>query len=176
MPHQPYHLDCALIEGEDIVMTEGELDAVSLMLALKNDPVGVFAVPGLHCFSEAAAAKLSGRRVFLVTDNDQAGREGREKLAEMIYGYAREVQHIEVKSGFNDVNAMLAKEGRRYVAGWFGACVQGAVRPARRLVWDAEKAERRTLEWGVPLLSCFGSGGDVLPQKSKGASGTAGPG
>lgn len=128
---EPYMLDIAVtISERDILLTEGEIDALSLMVTLKDAPIGVFAVPGINCFTEADAAKLAGRRVFIVTDNDEAGQTGRENLTEMVYGYADHVFHLNVESGFNDVNEMLVARGRNFVRGWMRACVEEAVKPA----------------------------------------------
>lgn len=127
---EPYLFDWCLVHHNDILITEGELDALSLRLTLKDEDVGVCAIPGLHCFGETDAAKLVGRRVFIVTDNDEAGNEGRDRLSEMIVGYASQLYHLRIESGYNDLNDMLIARGRAFVHGWFKACLDGALREA----------------------------------------------
>lgn len=130
---EPYLLDVAtMISERDIIMTEGEMDALSMLVTLKDAPIGVFAVPGLNCFTEADAAKLAGRRVFIVTDNDEAGNDGRENLTDMVYGYADHVFHLSVEQGFNDINEMLVARGRQFLRGWLRACVEKADRHVKK--------------------------------------------
>lgn len=87
----PYNLD-ALITSSEVIITEGEFDAMLL------DDLGFVTVgiPGARAFQEEwARAFADVRKAFICFDNDEAqhtGKEGAEKVASYLGGKARIVE------------------------------------------------------------------------------------
>lgn len=70
-----------------LVVTEGESD---LMVAASWG-LNAVARPGCKAATQTVAALARGKRVMLITDNDQAGRDGAESLRQAIEPRAKEV-------------------------------------------------------------------------------------
>lgn len=133
--NEPYLLDMAVAQGhEDVCMLEGELDAASILVSIEDDPVGAFAIPGVHCFDDAAAQKLEGRRVWVIMDNDAAGEQVRPKIDDLLLLYAREINHLRLPPEFSDVNDMLMQRGRSFVRGWLRGAMTDVLMSRRRRV------------------------------------------
>lgn len=123
----PYLLDALIAEGvDDIVITEGEVDALSIYAARPD--MYACAIPGVNGLMEQHVAKFAGVRVWIIMDNDDAGLTARKELERRLRPVARSLHHIYVAPEFNDVNEMLVKRGRKWVAGYIEACVRKAVR------------------------------------------------
>ena len=81
------------IEGENVILVEGELDCVRL----SQEPTGssIISVPnGAGTFKKSWADAFQGKNVALVFDNDEQGREGSGKAARSIYDKAASVRVV----------------------------------------------------------------------------------
>lgn len=82
--------------AEDVILVEGEFDAMVLEQLLKSsgDPrleaTGVIGLPGANAVPEDIDYRLeSAKRIFIGTDPDETGRKAAEKLKERLGGRAR---------------------------------------------------------------------------------------
>lgn len=138
-PHEsgqmpPYLLDLVLDSGaEDIWASEGEVDCLSLYACM--DAISACALPGVSSLNDMHLPKFQGRRVFIVMDNDEAGRTARADLERRLLPFARQVYHAYVPHEFNDVNEMLVKRGRKWCAGFWEGALRKAVREVVRQRW-----------------------------------------
>lgn len=124
----PYLLDALIAEGvDDLWITEGELDALSLYSARPQD-IAACAIPGVNGLMDAHLPKFSGRRVWVIADNDDAGRKARVEIERRLYPFARVIHQVHLPPEYNDVNQMLVQAGRKYLAGYIEACIRKAVR------------------------------------------------
>lgn len=116
-------------DPESVVLVEGELDAISLHLAI-GEVMPVMGIPGVNNFKDAAP--FMGRVVYVVLDNDDAGNRAR-------YGYWQTYKSGErvwvpgiperltqagaypviVTPQMGDVNEMLVAYGRDHLGEWF---------------------------------------------------------
>ncbi len=123
----PYLLEAILAEGaDDIWLCEGELDCLSLYAARPD--IHACAIPGVATLHDKYLPMFSGRRVWIVMDNDNPGMAARKDLERRLLPFARCLHHVFLPDDVNDLNQMLVKHGRRYVAGYWEACVRKAVR------------------------------------------------
>ena len=115
----PYLLHMMLEMSEQIFVTEGELDCLSLHAALPG--VAACAVPGTQTLSERDELLFEDREVIIVMDNDDAGIKARAELERRLLPYARSVTQAYVHADFSDVNEQLVKRGKKWSAGYWEA-------------------------------------------------------
>lgn len=104
-PHKvPYGID-TIIGEETVLLAEGEADTLTLH-QLGYPAIGV---PGVQTFKEDWLDLLEdAKRIYIMYDNDKAGKAGSEKVAGKIGSRARVVE-IPYKN--LDVNDLLVKKG-----------------------------------------------------------------
>lgn len=104
-PHKvPYGID-TIIGEETVLLAEGEGDTLTLH-QLGYPAIGV---PGVQTFKEGWLDLLEdAKRIYIMYDNDKAGKAGAEKVAGKIGSRARVVE-IPYKN--LDVNDLLVKKG-----------------------------------------------------------------
>ena len=102
----PYNLDSIL--GEDTVYAaEGEID----VLTLQQMGFNAIGVPGVHTWKDEWSDELSdAKRIYIIFDQDTAGRSGAEKLASKLGPRSRIVELP--KKGI-DVNDWYVKYAKR---------------------------------------------------------------
>lgn len=123
----PYLLDHVLEQGaDDIVLCEGELDALSVYAACED--IFACAVPGVGALLDSHLEQFDGRRVWIIMDNDKAGQQARRDMERRLYPYARSVHQLVLPPRHTDVNSFLVADGRDYVAGYLEAAFRKAVR------------------------------------------------
>jgi|GEM_PF-3908884 len=126
----PYLLEYALdVGGEDIWITEGELDALSVYVAQPH--FAVAGIPGVACLEPRYLPEFEGRRVWIMLDNDAAGLAARKAYEEMLRPYA-DVHQVHLPEAFNDVNQALVEQGAEWLRGYTDAAVKKALRKTVR--------------------------------------------
>ncbi len=83
-------------QGEDVWVCEGDKDYVAWKWVLNEckSPDAVVGVPGADTFKEEWCRLFEGRRVRLLYDNDDAGREGDARARKMLDGLATEIASV----------------------------------------------------------------------------------
>ena len=66
---------------ERLVLVEGELDALA---TISNGIAAITATAGVQTWNDDLSRKLAGKRITILTDNDEAGRKGAEKRAALL--------------------------------------------------------------------------------------------
>lgn len=90
-----------------VYICEGEWDAAVMCWLLKKShaPGLVVAVPGAGTFRPEWVPWLSGRRVFVIYDNDQAGIDGEQVLVKRLYMNVQKMLYVhwpqDMPSGFD---------------------------------------------------------------------------
>ena len=131
-PHEsgqmpPYLLDLVLDSGAtDVFITEGEFDCLSMYACMTG--VSACAIPGVNGLTDMHLPRFQGRRVFILMDNDDAGKVARTELERRLIPFARQLFQAYIPAEFNDVNTMLVARGRTWCAGYFEAVIRKAVR------------------------------------------------
>ena len=124
---KPYLLDMMLDMGaEELWLTEGELDCLSLHAALPG--IAACAIPGTQTLSDDYLTQFDGKKVFIVMDNDAAGKAARPELESRLKPYAEVIVQAYVHPDFNDINEMLKIRGRKFSAGYWEAVRKDAVK------------------------------------------------
>ena len=88
----------ARLQAADVVyLTEGETDAISMIDAgFEVEPgVAVVAAPSATIFKIEWGPLFMGKKVIIAFDNDDAGKAGVDKVANMLADHAREVQVLD---------------------------------------------------------------------------------
>ncbi|TDE87357.1 toprim domain-containing protein [Deinococcus sp. S9] len=122
----PYLLHMMLEMSDQIFLAEGEVDALSLHVALPG--VAAAAIPGTQTLSERDEPLFEGKDIVIVMDNDAAGVKAREELERRLRPYARSVTQAYVHPDHNDINEQLVKRGRKWNAGYWEAVRTEAVK------------------------------------------------
>lgn len=86
----------ALFGAEDVLVTEGEFDA----LVLEQQGYAAVGAPGAISWQDSWTDRLSqAKRVYIVFDNDETGRRGSERLATTLGAKARIIKMPEAEPG-----------------------------------------------------------------------------
>ena len=97
---------CGFLEASGpVVLCEAPLDALSVLVAFPS--ISAVAVGGGTGLQERAAAELAGRLVFLLADNDEAGKGHRVKWREALKDTAARVRDIHLPAAAKDANELL---------------------------------------------------------------------
>ena len=79
-------------ESSPIFLCEGEFDALALEVLFKRAKVdfdySICAAPGANVFKDQWVQAFEGREVFILYDNDEAGKNGSQKVLDIIAGHA----------------------------------------------------------------------------------------
>ncbi|RJF76144.1 toprim domain-containing protein [Deinococcus cavernae] len=122
----PYLMHMMLAMSDQIFVTEGEIDCLSLHAALPG--VAACAIPGTQTLSVDDEVLFEGKDIILVMDNDEAGKKARAALEERLTPYTRSITQAYVHPDFNDVNEQLVKRGRKWNSGYWEAVRTEAVK------------------------------------------------
>ena len=90
---------------DTVYIAEGEWDALAVTECVKKCSLKtsiVIGAPGAGTFKPDVLQYCAGRRVYVLYDNDLAGRNGAEKACAMVSGVAREVLRLEWDEGAPD--------------------------------------------------------------------------
>ena len=98
--------------GADVLLTEGEPDALAALSALNGDPFTVCAIPGTTIPLERLTAELAAaERVWLALDGDEAGRKAVDRIVRALQQYT-ELRIVRVGEG-EDLASRLYREQDR---------------------------------------------------------------
>lgn len=106
-----------------VILTEGESDALAVRASLEcwlaewiNEEaipaprIAVIARPDAGTFNESWARSLRGKAVILLTDADEAGQQGADKIAKMLFSAGVcEVESWQPRSGCKDARTAFDK-------------------------------------------------------------------
>jgi DNA primase len=102
IPYEADRLKLAQERGH-VFVVEGVTDVVALVDVYTSP--AVVGIPGVEAWRPAWAKAFRGLGVYVVADNDQAGRRFRERLAQDLGPVARELWQVAVPPEHNDVAA-----------------------------------------------------------------------
>jgi Toprim-like len=109
--------------GSDVLLCEGEADALAALSALDGAAVAVAAIPGVNTPAERITADLAqAGSVTLALDGDKPGRDAADRIARALQGYTRlKVLHLE--DGEDLASSLHGEEDRRR---WLAQALEGA--------------------------------------------------
>jgi hypothetical protein len=109
--------------GADVLLCEGEPDALAALSALNGQPVSVAALPGTAIPSERVTAELAGAGcVWLAMDGDEPGKKAADRLARALQHFTK-LPVIRVGKG-EDLASRLYREPDR--EGWIRTALEKA--------------------------------------------------
>ena len=101
--------------GAEIILAEGEPDALAALSALNGDPYSVCAIPGTTIPVERVAAELGAAAcVYVCLDGDEAGRKAGNKIAAALQRYTT-LKVVKLGDGEDLASRLYREEDRR---GW----------------------------------------------------------
>ena len=77
------------MEQEELILVEGELDALAL---ISNDLPATTVTAGVSTWPEEASRRFSGKTVTILMDNDKAGEKGAQKRANSLHRQGTKVK------------------------------------------------------------------------------------
>ena len=99
--------------GTDVLLAEGEPDALAAISALNGDPYAVAAVPGTGIPPERVTAELGGAgRVFLAMDGDPPGRKAADQFARALQEFV-EIRVVWLGEGEDLASRLVRQDDRR---------------------------------------------------------------
>ena len=93
-------------DAEEVYLTEGEFDAITLCKLGKV----AFGICGSNGFKESFLVHFNSRDVILAFDNDDAGKKATKEIGEKLKVVANSVRSIELPEGVKDVNECYQKK------------------------------------------------------------------
>ena len=112
----------------DVLLTEGEPDALAALSSLNGDPFTVCAIPGTSIPPERLTAELAGAgRVYLAMDGDEAGRKAVDRIARALQQYT-ELRIVKVGEGEDLASRLYREEDRE---GWLREALSSAQTAAK---------------------------------------------
>jgi hypothetical protein len=109
--------------GTDVLLCEGEPDALAALSALDGYPVAVAALPGTSIPAERVTAELAGAGcVYLALDGDEPGRKAADRLARALQQYT-ELRVVRLGEGEDLASRLFSEQDR---SGWLRATLEGA--------------------------------------------------
>jgi DNA primase len=100
----PYNADVLCVPQEQVYVTEGAIDCLSL-LELGLPAVGI---PGAGCFRPSWVPWFDqANEIVLALDNDKAGHEGTAEVTKHFRKHGRTVRVVEWPTGVKDANEYL---------------------------------------------------------------------
>ncbi len=126
--------------GAEVLLCEGEPDALAALSALNGIPVAVAALPGTGIPAERITGELAhAERVYLAMDGDDAGKKAADAIARALQTFT-ELRVLRVGDG-EDLASRLYREDDR--EGWLRAALEQA-KPAPKLRLKAETGGYRS--------------------------------
>jgi hypothetical protein len=100
----------ALVNGDDILLTEGETDAI---LARQFGFNAMSHTAGATAWQEAWSHQFEGKHVFVCYDVDKAGREGAEKVANSVSKFAEGayIVNLPMRDNGSDITDFFVNQG-----------------------------------------------------------------
>jgi hypothetical protein len=159
LPASLYRFDRLAAAGRDVpvLLCEGPWDAVALdyNLGANRGKYVVAATPGT--FKEVWAEHFRGRKVRVLFDNDEGGRQQAERVGRLLgeSGVAEELLCLKWPEGHPDgcdLNDLVREADRKPVLGWLLEHCRKAVRQPKLLVYHGRRpaSEDRPIEWVWP--------------------------
>jgi hypothetical protein len=109
--------------GSDVLLCEGEPDALAAISAMDGLPYAVAATPGVTIPVERVTAELAGAgTVYLAMDGDKAGREAADKIARALQHFTA-LKVIRLGDGEDLASRLFREEDR---AGWLRSALENA--------------------------------------------------
>jgi hypothetical protein len=125
--------------GAEVVLCEGEPDALAALSALNGDRIAVCATPGTTIPVERVTAELAGARaVYLALDGDDPGKKAADRFARALQQFTT-LKLIELGDG-EDLASRLYREDDR--EGWLREAIANA-KPVAKLALKAESGGYR---------------------------------
>lgn len=109
--------------GADVLLTEGEPDALAALSALNGDGIAIAALPGTEIPAERVTAELAAAEtVYLALDGDDAGRKAADRLARALQHFTC-LKVVKLGEGEDLASRLHGEEDR---AGWLRAALETA--------------------------------------------------
>ena len=109
--------------GEDVLLCEGEPDALAALSALNGSGMKVAALPGTAIPADRVTGELgTAKTVYLAMDGDEAGRKAADRLARSLQQFTH-LKVVQLGEG-EDLASRLFREDDR--EGWLSAALEGA--------------------------------------------------
>jgi len=144
--------------SREVILVEGILDCVSLCQAGFQNAIPLYGVQGLTEDHLALFSSCGVKRIYLALDNDQAGKEATEKLADRLSSQGLECFSITWPEGAKDANEFFLQHGPAE----FKALLKEAVpvgKPPKAASEDNESFSLGALS--LRLKPIFASGGKL---------------
>lgn len=106
----PYGLTRKRLKDDIFFITEGHIDALSLKEMIGD--VSVIAVPGVHNIKKEWLCLLKNKKVYIVFDMDEAGRNAALQLKDELKECTFLVEILQWNRKFKDLNDLLKSEER----------------------------------------------------------------
>ena len=145
----------AVTRADKLIVVEGETDGIAVLdTGIEAEGFGVVAKTGAGSFPDDALPVFRGKTVFVIPDNDKAGRDGAEKTAAKLAGVA-EVHVVALPE---------MPEGKKDLRDWVGlgngkaelrALLDKAKLPAVEVLTEPTKP----VSFGLPKRFCYDLGG-----------------
>ena len=93
------------VEAGNVVLTEGEIDAISAYVLLKDHPkdIQIVGLPGADFAKKKVLSQFIGKNVVAVCDNDKAGSKAARKILDVLPG----ATIASLPTGIKDLNELL---------------------------------------------------------------------
>ena len=109
--------------GAEVLLTEGEPDALAALSALNGNTIAVAALPGTAIPADRVTGELGPAKiVYLAMDGDEAGRKAADRLARSLQQFTN-LKVIRLGEG-EDLASRLYRESDR--ESWLAAALEGA--------------------------------------------------
>lgn len=109
--------------GANVLLCEGEGDALAAVSALNGAAITVAAIPGTTIPVERITAELAGASiVYLALDGDEPGRKATDKIARALQGFTT-LKLIRLGDGEDIASRLYAEEDR---TAWLTGVIEGA--------------------------------------------------
>ena len=101
----------AIKSSQEIILTESIIDALSAWELGERNVVPMYGVNGLTPDHERLMKEYRTQKVRLCFDNDEAGRDARERVKEKIMKLGIEVENLFLPSEYKDLNEVQTRGG-----------------------------------------------------------------
>jgi Protein of unknown function (DUF3631)/Toprim-like len=126
--------------GSDVLLCEGEPDALAAVSALDGHPITVAALPGTETPADRVTAELATARVvYLALDGDRPGRDAADRFARSLQEFTK-LKVVRVGNG-EDLASRLYREEDR--AGWLQSALEDAKDAPKKALKDEPQGYRR---------------------------------
>jgi hypothetical protein len=142
-------------KSKHVLVCEGVFDAIAIdyNIGSNRQKYVVVASPGVD-FKAEWAEHFKGRKVRLLFDNDEAGRNGSEKVGKLLSNAASEVKVLKWPSDASDkdVNELLKRDGHIKIVGWTDRHCYELNQDDKLIVYHGEPVaiDERPIDWIWP--------------------------